>query len=153
MSNVYGYAAGIVAVCAVVSLAAFVSYRGECDGAAKGALALIMLSAVALPLSSLSVDISFSDISIDELLPSGEAEYESVGKEALETGLRRLIAGRFSLSEEDITVTVDGYDFSAMRAERIRVLLSGRAAAADIVAIRNYVTEQGIGECEVDIEI
>lgn len=152
MNGFLSYALGAVGICALVALAGFVSYRGSADGAAKAALAVIMLFSLVMPLSSVEFDFSF-DISGGELLPEGGGEYERVGREAFEEGICRLIAERYSLSEENISVRADGYDFSTMRAERIFVLLSGRAATADARAIRNYITEQGLGECEVDIEI
>lgn len=152
MNEFFNYALGAVGICALVALAGFVSYRGSTDGAAKAALAVIMLFSLVMPLSSMKFDFSI-DISGEELLPEGGGEHERVGREAFESGICRLISERYSLSEENISVRAEGYDFSTMRAERIFVLLSGRAAAADARAIKNYITEQGLGECEVDIEI
>ena len=151
MNEFLSYALGVVGICALVALMGFVSYRGDADGAARAAIAVIMLFSVVAPLSGMDFDFSF-DISGEGAMPDG-GEYERVGREAFEMGICRLISERYSLSEENISVRAEGYDFSTMRAERIFVLLSGRAASADARAIKNYITEQGLGECEVDIEI
>ena len=152
MNGLGEYICGVVGVCAVISLAGFVSYRGELDRAVKGALAVIMLAAIVLPLRGLSLE-GLPDFSEDGFLPEGGAEYEKVGREAFEEGIRLAIAEKFHIDEENIAVTAVGYDFSSMRAERIRVLLSGGAVTADARQIRSYITEQGLGECEVEIEI
>lgn len=152
MTGFFSYALGALGICALTALAGFISYRGNADGAAKGALAVILLFSLVSAFSSIDFDFSF-DISGEQFLPEGGGEYERVGREALEAGIRRLIADRYSLPEENISVRAEGYDFSAMRAERIFVLLSGRAVYADARAIKNYISEQGLGECEVDIEI
>lgn len=152
MNDLGAYISGVVGVCAVISLAGFVSYRGELDRAVKGALAVIMLAVIVLPLRGLSSHV-LPDFSADGFLPEGDAEYETVGREAFEEGIRLAIAEKFGIDKEDITVTAVGYDFSSMRAQRIRVLLSGSAVTADARLIRSYITEQGLGECEVEIEI
>lgn len=154
MSEIKAVVATAACICVAAALASLVSYKGKLDGASRGAIAIIILSAVSVPLANLAdAELRLPEISVEELLPSGEAEYEKVGREALQNGLRRMIAEKFSISEQDISVTVIGFDFSSMRAEKICVLLRRGAAASDIRAIRDYVTDEGIGECEVEIEI
>ena len=100
MNEIKAAIATAACICVAAALASLVSYKGKLDGAARGAIAIIILSAVAMPLAELgSGELRLPEISVDELLPSGEAEYETVGREALQDGLRRLIAEKFSLSE------------------------------------------------------
>ena len=84
-------------------------------------------------------------------IPLGEVD--AVAEEAFAEGIARAVASKFSLPEEDIRVTVQGFDFSSMSAERIRIFLSGRAALADYKQIEKYINEQQMGECECEIEI
>ena len=134
-------------------LAEMLSYRGRAAVAERGALALMLIFTVASPLPKL-----FSEgIALPSLPEYGEnggsGEFEEVTAEAVEQGLCRQIAERFSLKEEWIGVRCFGFVFEEMRAERIRVTLSISAARVDPEEIEEYVNGLGMGECEVVYEI
>ena len=46
-------------------------------------------------------------------------------KEAFENGVRILVSDTFDLDAADVAVCADGYDCTAMRAERVTVTLRG----------------------------
>lgn len=153
-----GYIGGIIGTALLVSLASYLSYGRQTRGVISFALSLILAVAVAGPLVSM---VSAIPGWVEEGVPSWDGEggtvggedCESTAKAAYAAGIRSAVAARFSLNEEDIRVLVEDFDFSAMRAGRVRVILSGRAVTADSRGIRQYVTEAGLGECEVEIEI
>lgn len=153
-----GYIGGIIGTALLVSLASYLSYGRENRGMISFALSLILAVAVAGPLVSW---ISAIPGWVEEGIPSWDGEGETVSGENCEqtaqaayaAGVRSTVAARFSLEEENVRVLVEDFDFSRMRAGRVRVILSGRAVTADSRGIRQYVTEAGLGECEVEIEI
>ena len=79
--------------------------------------------------------------------------YEAVAEEAFSRGVASAVADEFSLDEKNLRVELYGFDFENMKAERIRVILSGRAALADYKGIEKYVNGLDIGVCECEIEI
>ena len=62
------------------------------------------------------------------------------------------MASEYNLSEGDIKVFVFDFDFEKMRAGKISIILSGKAASADFRSIENFISESGLGECEVKID-
>ena len=140
---------GAGAVCAVCGFAAY-----KRTGAERLALSVLLLYAVALPLITLAQGWDGT-----LRLPDGggadtsDPEYIKVAEEAFERGLEEHIREKYSLSEGTVTVHCYGFDFSAMRAERITVLLSGKAALSDYKAMERYLESLSLGECEVEIEI
>ena len=54
--------------------------------------------------------------------------------------------------QRKIFVRTEGFSVDKMHAERIRILLHGERVMAGSYAIADYVTGEGLGECEVEIE-
>ena len=48
---------------------------------------------------------------------------------------------------------VFGFDFKNMKAERVKIILSGRAALADSRAIAEEIRKLGEWECEVELSV
>ena len=46
-----------------------------------------------------------------------------------------------------------GFDVSLMKAEKIKIVLHGKAAFADNRAIAASIEESGLGKCEVEIHV
>lgn len=148
-----GYFYSIVAVALLVSVLLFVAYR-ESEVAMRFAFGVIVTAALLLPLADIlpSVDID----GIIEDIKSGfdmEPLYTEKTEEAIESGIARAVCDKFSLSEGCVSVSLYGFDFDNMRAERIRVTLVGTAIFSDLEKIEKYVTELGLGECEAAVEI
>ena len=118
------------------------------------ALGIILLASILAPLSAVFGavgDLSGEDIfSAQQSTP--ELDSEGVVKAAFEAGVASAVADEFSLEVSDIRVYAYGYDFEGVRAERIKIILSGAAAYADSRGIAAFVREGGLGECEVELE-
>ena len=77
----------------------------------------------------------------------------AVAEDAFARGIGRAVEEKFSLEEGSVDVKVIGFDFEKMRAESIKIILSGRSVVADYRGIEKYVNSMEIGKCEVVIEI
>ena len=70
MTGFFSYALGAFGICALTALAGFISYRGNADGAAKGAIAVILLFSLVSTLSSVKLDFSFATEPISVIVPA-----------------------------------------------------------------------------------
>ena len=144
---------GVFLISFVVGVASLISYREKKDKATRFALGILLIYVTLSPLPALFEELDEAP-SFDISVPDGYDEsYKTVARDAFEEGIGKAIADRFSLLRENVTVIAEGFDFANMRAEKIRVILSGRAALADYSSIERYVNEFDIGECEAEIEI
>ena len=149
------YLISVVLICALVSLASH--FLGSTEGARYGRLGLsvVLLWAMVSPLSGLLR--ALPQIPDFALPPMEEGEepplYAARAEEAFCEGIRAAVSEKFSLPEEKISVRTEGFDVKKMRAERICILLKGSAVLADGYAIAAFVEAEGLGDCEVEIEI
>ena len=149
------YLISVVLICALVSLASH--FLGGTEGARYGRLGLsvVLLWAVVSPLSGLLR--ALPQLPDFALPPITEGEdpplYAARAEEAFCEGIRAAVSEKFSLSEEKISVRTEGFDVEKMRAERVCILLKGSAVLADSFAIAAFVEGEGLGKCEVEIEI
>lgn len=147
----------LICVVLITALAALVSHflsGTDAAGYGKLALGIVLLWAVLSPLVSLLSALPALP-SLPEL-PEGDTDeplYEVYAEEGFCKGIARAVAEKFSLSEELISVRAEGFRVSDMQAEKICVLLRGKAVFADSAAIAAFVEGEGLGECEVEIEI
>ena len=67
----------------------------------------------------------------------------------------RYISEKYATDKDLVSVRADGFDIGSVRAQRIYVILSGRAAMLDYKKIEEDVCRQFTsgGECEVSIKI
>lgn len=147
------YAIGVFVISALVGLLSHLSYRGRGDPS-RLALAIVMLYVVISPLATMTDKLDFDsifEVEYDSSIIGGG--YEGVAEDAFCEGIVSAVANEFSLSENDLRVEVRGFDFEKMKAEKIRVILSGRAALADYKGIEKYINGLSIGVCECEIEI
>lgn len=148
-----GYLLSVFAICVVAALLGFLSH-GRLRSTEKIVIGIIMLYVLLSPLSTAIKNLDPNDIfSFD--IPSSEnmGNASAVAEEAFGRGIAVAVAEEFSLEVSNIRVKTDGFDFEKMSAERIKVTLSGKAAAADHRAIESYLNKQNLGRCEVEIEI
>lgn len=135
-----------------VSFFSFLGYKEE--RGVRFASGVILLYVVIVPILSFA-----PSIDLDTLIPSGmefvteDGEFSALTVDALEDGIKQAVCEEFSLNSNRVRVTVHGFDFKEMRAERITVVLSGAGIFSNIEKIEKFVTDIGVGECEVDIEI
>lgn len=147
------YAIGVFLICALIGLFSHLSYGGKGD-VSRIALSVLMLYVVISPLASMAKNMDFKSVfDVDfneEIISDG---YEGIAEDAFARGIESAVAEKFSLSEENIRVRVVDFDFENMRAGKISVILSGRAALADYKSIEKYLNGLNIGVCECEIEI
>jgi len=146
------YALGVFSVCLAVGIAGAVCYGRE--SVCRPALSVLVLYAVALPL--LSMNPPTLDGIIGELPDGGfasEGEYLKVAEQALEKGLSKAIMLEYSLSEEEVTVAVKGFELSSASAEEVTVILKRRGVLLDPERVRKFVEEIGDWRCRVEFEI
>ena len=147
-----GYLSRLFAVTVVVTVCSLSSYKG--GKAAKFALAVLLVYTALSPLSAISEGFGglaesedFGDIS------EYEKTYEETAEAAFCSGIDSLICSEMGLDSGGVRVFCRGFDFKKMRAELVTVVLSGRCVTADSLKIKKLVSENGLGECEVEIEI
>ncbi len=148
------YLIAVVLISAMVSLASH--FLAGTDAARYGRLALsvVLLFAVLSPLTSLVHTLpELPSLSVPPAEEGDTPLYEARAEAAFCEGIRAAVCEKFLLDASALSVRAEGFDITAMRAERIRILLSGNAILADSFAIAAFVQEQGLGECEVEIEI
>ena len=149
------YVASIVAVSILAAIASFVSYGGASERAVKGAVSVILIYTVCMPVADMIGNFSINDFefewhSDDTVISS---EYLNVSEDAFAVGIKKYVCEEFKLNETEVHVQIYGFDFEKMRAERIALTLSGRAVLSDVVRIERSVENSGLGECEVKIKI
>lgn len=144
------YAIGVFVISAVVGVCSHIAYKGKSDPSHL-ALAIVLLYVVVSPIAEMTLSGSLAKPEYDESI-IGDG-YEGVAEQAFGRGILSAVADEFSLDTENLRVAIDGFDFEKMRAERIRVILSGRAALADHKGIEKYINSLDRGVCECEIEI
>lgn len=115
----------------------------------RAGVSLLLVMAIVTPLPGLINEIKggldFSDL---ENSADGDIRYE-----AFVSGLQEYISSEFDLSREDVAVEAIGFSEVDMRAEKILITLSGKAALANYKRIESSIDQLGLGEAEVKIEI
>lgn len=147
------YLIAVVLISAMVSLASH--FLSGTDAARYGRLALsvVLLFAVLSPLTALLDTLpKLPDLPAPPTEEGDAPLYEVRAEEAFCEGIRAAVCEKFSLDASALSVRTEGFDVTAMRAERIRILLKGNGIFADSFAIAAFVEAEGLGECEVEME-
>ena len=153
-----GYIISVMTATAVVALGGLVSYGGSTAKISRAAMAMVLLYTVTLPIISVTGDLSelistdyFEDVRV-EYDPTDTLFYERTAA-AFSDGVKKFVCGEHHFDYEDVTVIVRGFDVENMRAEKIIIILNGRAAMADARSVAGRVENAGLGECEVKIDL
>lgn len=132
------------------------AHNGRSLGAVRLALGVMLLSVSVIPIVSAVTGIVNEGMEIfsgggmtDD--PSGSL-YEKTAEEAFCDGVKKLVVSEFSLSADSVDVRALGFDAGTVRAEKIKIILSGSAVYADHKSIRFRIEELGLGKCEVELE-
>ena len=136
----------------VIGVASYISYPGASERTVKLCTSLIFLYALLSPAVSMLQRLPSYKVDFDGILEdteAGDGTYKQVAEEAFAEGIRQLLFTKYGLNENNLRVFVIGFEFEKMRAERIKIILSGKGALADWRGIEEYITESGLGECEV----
>lgn len=147
------YALAAFGICAVVGLLSLLSYgSGRVESLSLAIICLfVLVSPVAEAIGDMKSQLPFDKIEIPDL--ENESGYSELLSEAFADGICSALAEKYYLNKEDIRVRLYGFDGKNMSADRILVILSGRAALADCLAIEKYLDSLSMGECDVEIEI
>lgn len=150
------YLVSIVVVSFVASFASYIAYPSSMEKSAKCAIMAVVIFVTLSPVVSLVgsiADFKAEDFNTEDFLPGEdfEGEYIKVAEEAFSIGIKRLISDKFGIAESEAAVVVMGFDFENMKAKKINIILSGKAAFADYRSIEECVEKNGLGECEVNI--
>ena len=150
------YLSGLISISSMVGVCSFIFYGEREDKVLRVASSLIVVYVTVLPIVSLigALDVEgVGGASLDSFLSHEETLIGGSAEEAFSVGVKRYVAERFSLSEDDISVRVTGFSYTSMRAEKIKIILSGKAVFADNRAIAEEISRSGLGECEVEIDV
>ena len=151
------YLGMLVAVGAVVAFCELISYGGVCDKTVKGALGVVLLCCLVVPVGRAALELEQLDIDgvIDLPDAGGQIEdtlYYKTAEEYFCIGIERHLDEELQIDGDDVAVRTEGFDIRKMKAEKIIIVLSGDGAYADYRAVRALINASGLGECEVKLE-
>ena len=152
------YLVPVVVMSAVLGIISFVSYPTASEKTVKFAATVLLLYTALTPLVNFVSGLGEGDFKdyLEQFEQSGtqtDADYQEVAEEAFKEGIGKLLFTKYGIKEENADIYIFGFDFERMKAEKIKILLSNKSVFADFRAIEEYVTESGLGECEVNIKI
>lgn len=152
------YIISVVVASAILGLGAYASYPHFSDKASRLAASVLLLYVAVNPLGKILSDIGGGDFNISAIVDSTpkveeSGEYIEVAEAAFKEGISKLLFTKYEIDYEDAEVKTVGFDFDGMRCEKIKITLYGKALLADFRAIEEYITESGLGECEVYLSI
>ena len=149
------YFEGVMILASFVALVVGVSHP-RLKSATNFSAGVLIMCAILLPLVGIIKDID-KKYSIDDLFSVIEYEDTTDGaiELAFEEGIALYIVDKYDVKSEDVLVMADGFDIENMRAERIYITLSSRAALLDYKKIEEEIAKEFTygGECEVSLEI
>ena len=150
------YLVGVCVLSGVIGIFDLLSVSAKMRETAALCASVLLLYTVIAPIFSFASELASGEISFDAIPPTesvGSAQYEQVAREAFSDGIERLIEEKYGIAPENVAVSVRGFDFEKMRAERIIVILSGEGVLSDYRSVGEYLNDLELGECEVKIKI
>ncbi len=152
------YLFSVVIFASVAGFLSFAAYPGKSEKTIKFATAVLLLYTVLTPV--FAIVSGFTDGSIEDILtPDYEApnpndeEYLAIAENAFKEGICKLICTKYGAKSDEMNIFIYGFDFRSMKCEKIKVVLFGTSAILDTRGIAAYITEEGLGKCEVDIRL
>lgn len=147
------YLFSFLALTLIATVVSFVAHK-KSEQALRFVCGAVILAALVIPLFEILPRVDIGGIIEDIKNGSPDSPiYTERAEEAVEAGIAAAISERFSFGEGEVTVELSGFDFESMSADEIGVILSGGAIFADFRELEKFVTELGLGECEVSVEI
>ena len=152
-----GYLISLIGISALVGVSSYLSYGGSQDKTAKAAVSIILVYVIVTPvlhtLSSFSVSENYFDYENITDTTVENSELHTSAKEAFENGIKRLVIQKYSAKEGEVSVIAFGFDVTKMKAEKIKIILVGASVMLDNRSMSAYITELGLGECEVELHV
>ena len=151
------YLGFLLSASAVVALGGLMAHGGRTANVVKLALGVMLLSVSVIPIVSAVCDVvSEGEIIFSESTQQGGTSgnlYEKTAEDAFCEGIKKLLVSEFSLTSDEVDVRIYDFKVEEMRANKVKVILSGRAVSADYRKICSRVEELELGRCEVELEI
>ena len=147
------YLTTLVATSALVGICSFLSFSEGEDKGLRVASSVILVYALSLPLVTLfKEEINFEALGGDYPdISFLDTEFSKSAEQSFADGVEAMLTEKFSLSPDNVEIVLFGFDTKSMRAEKIKVILTGSSVFADARGIEAAVSCAGLGECEVEI--
>ena len=146
------YLITVLALSAAAAICAQITYKSG-EGSYRLAAGILVAYAILSPIPDMINSFSIEDFMPSESVQIGDSEAYETAKEAFCLGIERAVCEEFSISEENISVFVSGFDLALMRCEKITVFLSGKGMFTDFERIKRFVGGLGYGECTLEAEL
>lgn len=152
------YLISVVVMSAILGFVAYASYPDSASKASKFASSVLLLYVAAAPMGELVSWLGDGEFYTSELIGSVPeisegGEYVEVAEEAFKEGICKLLFTEYGVKPENVSIRTEGFDFKTMRCKKIKITLYDRGALADFRKIEEYISESGLGECEVNLSI
>ena len=151
------YLVSVVVMSLTLGFITYASYSSSSTRAVKFAASVLLLYTVLTPMAALigtldesSFDSFFGDTGGTESEEQGA--YLEVAEESFKDGICKLLFTKYGIEAGNVDVVVYGFDFKSMSAEKVKIILSGSDIFADWRGIGAYISECGLGECEVVLD-
>ena len=152
------YLGAVVVMSAILGLISYISYPTASEKTVKFAASVLLLYTALMPVLGFAAKITsgdaeglLSDIDIEQI--KTDDEYLKVAETAFRDCIFKLLDSELSVARDNAEVLIFDFDFKNMKAGKIKILLFGNGAVADFRRIEKYITESGLGECEVNVRI
>lgn len=138
----------VIALAVIFDIAEMIS-ADRYKGLTRAGMSLLLVMAIVTPLPGLISDMK-GEMDFSDIGDFGDADIRYA---AFVSGLEEYISSEFDLPREDVTVEAIGFSEDDMRAEKILITLSGKAALANYKKVESSINQLELGEAEVKIEI
>lgn len=144
----------IFSASAFLSALSHISYSSRLESFRRFAFGVLLFFVVCNPVLSVFDGLGgdFEDI-FPQIPSADDTAGEEIFEKSFADGIKSAVCEKFSLKYDEVRVLCDGFSKEDYTAEKIRIILCGRAASSDYREIEKYINEMDIGECRVEIEI
>ena len=151
------YLISVVVMSAAVGFLGYAKYPSSSEKATGFAASVLLLYTILNPVASFIIDVGengFDYVLSDTgaYYPDDELAYSEVAEDAFKEGICKLLFTKFGIEENGVRIETKGFDFETMKCEKIKIVLVGTEMFSNWRAVRDYVTESGLGECEVSMD-
>ena len=152
------YLISVVVMSAILGFVAYASYPDSASKATKFAASVLILYVAVMPIGELISGFRNGGFDTSELIGSVPeinegGEYVEVAEKAFKEGISKLLFTEYGIKPENASIKTEGFDFKTMRCAKMKITLYDRGALADFRGIEEYISESGLGECEVYLSI
>ena len=153
------YLFSVVLTSALLGVLSYASYPSvHSERSMKVASSVLLLYVVINPVFSLVENLSYDGIedffgSVTGDFNMDESQMAEASEQAFANGIATLLQQEFGADKDFVKVSVFGFDFKNMKAEKIKITLSGKSAFLDWRRIEDYITRMGLGDCEVNVRL